>query len=231
MQAQFQKHTGNSISKTINMKNEASVQEVDDAYMLSYQLGCKGVTVYRDGSKDVQVLTTNKNAAGITGGHGPRARIEDPSGRTYEIPFGYGDALITVNEDDIGMCEVIIKAGKSGTPIAAESEELGRLISLLLRSGVAVKYIIKQMRGISAGEVAFYKGRTIMSLGDAVAYAMEAFLLRKNPIKGGTNGRTTKDLIGEISYKQNCPDCGTVVIHAAKCIECPNPLCGWSKCK
>jgi ribonucleoside-diphosphate reductase alpha chain len=230
MQAQFQKHTGNSISKTINMKNEVSVQEVDDAYTLSYQLGCKGVTVYRDGSKDVQVLTTNKSIIGVTGGHGPRARIEDPSGRTYEIPFGYGDALITVNEDDIGMCEVIIKAGKSGTPLAAESEELGRLISLLLRSGVAVKYIIKQIRGISAGEVAFYKGRTIMSLGDAVAYAMEAFLLRKNPTKG-SGSRVAKDLIGEISYKQNCPDCGTVVIHAAKCIECPNPLCGWSKCK
>jgi ribonucleoside-diphosphate reductase alpha chain len=231
MQAQFQKYTGNSISKTINMKNEASVQEVDDAYMLSYQLGCKGVTVYRDGSKDVQVLTTNKHTTVGGDGHGPRARIEDPSGRTYEIPFGYGDALITVNEDDIGMCEVIIKAGKSGTPIAAESEELGRLISLLLRSGVAVKYIIKQMRGISAGEVAFYKGRTIMSLGDAVAYAMEAFLLRKNPTKGALGAKSARELIGEISYKQNCPDCGTVVIHAAKCIECPNPLCRWSKCK
>lgn len=232
MQAQFQKHTGNSISKTINMKNEASVQEVDDAFMLSYQLGCKGVTVYRDGSKDVQVLTTNKGngVAPISNGHGPRARIEDPSGRTYEVPFGYGDALITVNEDDIGMCEVIIKAGKSGTPVAAEAEELGRLISLLLRSNVAVKHVMKQIRGISAGEVAFYKGRTITSLGDAVAYAMEAFLLRKNPTKGPQSPKM-KDMLGEISYKQNCPDCGTVVIHAAKCIECPNPECGWTKCK
>lgn len=231
MQAQFQKHVGNSISKTINMKNEASVQEVDDAYMLSYQLGCKGVTVYRDGSKDVQVLTTNKSiSVTSSNGHGPRARIEDPSGRTYEVPFGYGDALITVNEDDIGMCEVIIKAGKSGTPVAAEAEVIGRLVSLLLRSNVAVKYIMKQMRGISAGEVAFHKGRTIMSLSDAVTYAMEAFLLRKHP-KGIAGTKTVKESLEEVLYKQVCPDCGGIVIHAAKCIECPNPECRWSKCK
>jgi ribonucleoside-diphosphate reductase alpha chain len=229
MQSAFQKYTGNSISKTINMKKDSTIEDIDEAYRLSYKLGCKGVTIYRDGSKSTQVLSSGVQSQpmGQNGGFGPRVRIEAPTGRTYEIPFGFGDALITVNEDDIGLCEVIVKAGRSGSPIAAEAESLGRLVSLLMRCGVSTKYITKQLRGISAGETAFYKGgRTITSLADAVCAAIENHVGYKMP-KGSV---PTKDKYESIlTYKQNCPECGMPVAHLSKCIECQS--CGWSKCK
>jgi len=229
MQAAFQKHTGNSISKTINMKKDSTIEDIDEAYRLSYKLGCKGVTIYRDGSKSAQILSSGVQSqpVGQNGGFGPRVRIEAPTGRTYEIPFGFGDALITVNEDDIGLCEVIVKAGRSGSPISAEAESLGRLVSLLMRCGVSTKYITKQLRGISAGETAFYKsGRTITSLSDAVCAAIENHIGYKMP-KGSTPTKYKYESV--LTYKQNCPECGNLVIHQSKCIECS--ACGWSKCK
>ena len=229
MQSAFQKHTDNSISKTINMKKDSTIEDIDAAYRLSYKLGCKGVTIYRDGSKTTQILSSGVHSQPVNsnGGFGPRVRIEAPIGRTYEIPFGYGDALITVNEDDIGLCEVIIKAGRSGSPIAAEAEVIGRLVSLLMRCNVATKNITKQLRGISAGETAFYKGgRTITSLSDAVCAAIENYMGYKSP-KGSA---PTKDRYeSTLTYKQNCPECGMPVAHLSKCIECQS--CGWSKCK
>jgi len=230
MQAAFQKHTGNSISKTINMKKDSTIEDIDEAYRLSYKLGCKGVTIYRDGSKGSQILSSGVQSqpVGQNGGFGPRVRIEAPIGRTYEIPFGYGDALITVNEDDIGLCEVIIKAGRSGSPIAAEAEVIGRLVSLLMRCNVATKNITKQLRGISAGETAFYKGgRTISSLADAVCAAIENHIEYKLPKR--QNAPTKNKYENTLTYKQNCPECGMPVAHLSKCIECQS--CGWSKCK
>jgi len=229
MQAAFQKHTNNSISKTINMKKDSTIEDIDEAYRLSYKLGCKGVTIYRDGSKTTQILSSGiqSQPTNGNGGFGPRVRIEAPTGRTYEIPFGYGDALITVNEDDIGLCEVIVKAGRSGSPIAAEAESLGRLVSLLMRCGVATKNITKQLRGISAGETAFYKGgRTITSLADAVCAAIENHVGYKSP-KGSVPIKDKYE--NTLTYKQNCPECGMPVAHLSKCIECQS--CGWSKCK
>jgi len=230
MQAAFQKYVGNSISKTINMKKDATIEDIDAAYRLSYKLGCKGVTIYRDGSKGVQVLTSGQQAKPIeqNGGFGPRVRIEAPTGRTYEIPFGFSDALITVNEDDIGLCEVIIKAGRSGSPIAAEAEALGRLVSLLMRCGVSTKYITKQLRGISAGETAFYKGgRTITSLSDAICVAIETHVGAKENKNKLVQNKDKHD--SAITYKQACPECGNPVVHMSKCIECS--ACGWSRCK
>jgi ribonucleoside-diphosphate reductase alpha chain len=230
MQSAFQKHTGNSISKTINMKKDSTIEDIDEAYRLSYKLGCKGVTIYRDGSKSAQILSSgvqSQPSSGGNGGFGPRVRIEAPIGRTYEIPFGFGDALITVNEDDIGLCEVIIKAGRAGSPIAAEAESLGRLVSLLMRCGVATKNITKQLRGISAGETAFYKGgRTITSLADAVSVAIENYVGLK---ESKTKRVQTTDKYIQVTYKQSCPECGMPVLHQSKCVECPS--CGWSKCK
>ena len=230
MQASFQKYVGNSISKTINMKKDATIEDIDAAYRLSYKLGCKGVTIYRDGSKGTQVLTSGQQTKPVeqNGGFGPRVRIEAPLGRTYEIPFGFGDALITVNEDDIGLCEVIVKAGRSGSPIAAEAESLGRLISLLMRCGVSTKYITKQLRGISAGETAFYKGgRTITSLSDAICVAIETHVGAKENKNKVIQNKDKHD--SAITYKQACPECGGVILHQSKCVECP--ACGWGRCK
>ena len=182
MQSAFQKYTDNGVSKTINLPNSATIEDVRTAYLLSYETGCSGITIYRDGSKAVQVLnvssTLNKNQAKEEEEAPVAERPMILRGRTYKITTPVGEAFITINRDEQdNPFEVFVTVGKGGMHTMADAEAMGRLVSLSLRLGrngttnpkeVAQK-IASQLKGIGgASHVGFGKNR-VMSLADAIA--------------------------------------------------------------
>jgi len=189
MQAAFQKYTDNAVSKTVNFPNSATVEDVAEVYLSAYRLGCKGVTVYRDGSRDVQVLTRGSEA---TGGHAgvkgqartgaslenhPKPRGEIAFGVTRKMKTGCGNLYVTINEDEEGRpCEIFTQIGKAGGCVASQCEAMGRMTSLALRSGVQAEEIVKQMRGISCHLPVGYGGGKVMSCADAMGQAMDWYL-------------------------------------------------------
>ncbi|MDP3758155.1 MAG: hypothetical protein Q8Q86_00390, partial [Candidatus Daviesbacteria bacterium] len=181
MQAAFQKHTDNGVSKTINLPNSATRDDVALAYKMAYETGCNGITIYRDGSKSTQVL--NVSSSLNRSQNDPAAPVaERPMilrGRTYKISTPVGEAFITVNRDMADQpFEVFVTVGRAGMHTMADAEAMGRLISLSLRlargaqgtdpKAVALK-IVGQLRGIGgASSVGFGKNR-VQSLADAIA--------------------------------------------------------------
>ena len=199
MQAAFQRHTDNAVSKTVNCPNEATVEDVAKVYLMAYNLGCKGVTVYRDGSRDAQVLTkgnekekveTAGQATGIERPagtpvsavlHAPKARGEVAFGVTRKVITGCGNLYVTINEDEEGRpFEIFTQIGKAGGCVASQSEALGRMTSLALRGGVEASEIVKQMRGISCHIPVGFGNVKVTSCADAMAKAMEWYLMYKS---------------------------------------------------
>ncbi|MBI5887875.1 MAG: vitamin B12-dependent ribonucleotide reductase [Deltaproteobacteria bacterium] len=195
MQAAFQKYTDNAVSKTVNFPNDATIEDVAEVYLSAYRLGCKGVTVYRDGSRDVQVLTkgSEKPEKPKTAAEGappedrhsaapvkPKGRGEVAFGATRKIKTGCGSLYVTINEDEEGRpFEIFTQIGKAGGCVASQCEALGRMASLALRSGIDAQEVIKQTRGISCHlPVGFGSGK-VTSCSDAMAKAMEWYLLYK----------------------------------------------------
>lgn len=196
MQASFQKHVDNSISKTINFPNAATREEVAAGYILAWKLKCKGMTFYRDGSRQVQVLNlgTGENIKSTTDAVGaaatkiekplnlpmdehrvaPRVRPEVVAGKTYRIKTGYGSLFVTVNDDEHGApLEIFATLGKSGGFFQEQSEALCRLISTALRSHIKVEEIIKQLKGIRGPMPVMTNKGTVLSLPDAIAQILE----------------------------------------------------------
>lgn len=195
IQAAFQKHVDNAISKTINFSHEAKVEDVRQAYLMVYELGCKGITIYRDGSREKQILEVKKDksyydqlAAGNTGkkqelsseldGEMLTTRPMILRGRTYKVNTPVGKAFVTINRDEEDKpFEVFISIGKAGMHTAADAEAIGRLTSLALRiskskSMEIAEEIVTQLRGIGGSyQIGFGKER-VMSLADAVAKAL-----------------------------------------------------------
>jgi len=179
MQAAFQKYTHNAVSKTVNFPQEATKGDVANVYILAYKLGCKGVTVYRDGSREVQVLNKGQGAKGkgeeekgsgqwsvnssnkkqehssLDTDHSspiltPKPRGEVTFGATRKMKTGCGNLYVTINDDEGGRpFEVFTQIGKAGGCAASQCEAIGRMVSLALRSGIQPEEIIKQMKGIS----------------------------------------------------------------------------------
>ncbi len=230
MQAAFQRHVDNAVSKTVNFPNHATPEDVKNVYLLAYQLGCKGVTVYRDGSRDVQVLNKGAKADDAkrseqelpSGKIVPRKRPDVIKGTTRAMKTGCGNLYVTVNEDESGHpFEVFNHIGKAGGCAASQSEAIGRLVSLALRSNIAPEEIIKQLKGISCHQQAWAKGGKISSCADAIAKALELYMTRGN----GNGKNSTVDVVMQIGA---CPECGGPVEHEGGCAVCRN--CGHTKC-
>ncbi|MBI5187919.1 MAG: TSCPD domain-containing protein, partial [Nitrospirae bacterium] len=230
-----QKYVDNAVSKTVNFPHHAIPKDVEDVYLLAYKLGCKGVTVYRDGSREEQVLSTGKTkdssqqtALNQVQGYGqtakiiPRKRPEVIKGATRLMKTGCGHLYITINEDENGqLFEVFTHMGKAGGCAASQSEAIGRLVSLAFRSNIEPDEVIKQLKGISCHSHAWCNGGKITSCSDAIAKALEKYIQKGD---GGDGRKSHKDimLIGA------CPECGGAVEHEGGCAVCHN--CGFTKC-
>jgi len=229
IQAAFQRHTDNAVSKTINFPHNATRQDVEDAYLLAYELGCKGLTIYRDGSRAAQVLTKGiartERAKGI---RTPRLRPTVTLGVTEKITVGCGQSIyVTINEDQNGLFEVFATMGKSGGCMASQSEAIGRLISLALRSGIETDAIIRQLEGIRCPAPAWQEGNIILSCADAMGKAMQRYVSDNDVARAASSmgAQVARNVLGMCP---ECPDCGTMVEFVEGCLRCPS--CGYSQC-
>jgi ribonucleoside-diphosphate reductase alpha chain len=216
IQAAFQKHTDNAVSKTVNLPTESTEKDVEDIYLAAYRSGCKGVTIYRDGSRDKQVLSigTGSNDAREMPAIAPRSRPLRTHGMTERIQTGCGKLYVTINSDSKGMCEVFAQMGKTGGCASSQIEAAGRLASLALRSGVNVDAIIRQLTGIRCPSPAWQNGKMVLSCPDAMARVL----------KNLTNSEVTENAV----LMGGCPECGGVLSHEEGCLNCHS--CGYSKC-
>ncbi len=247
MQAAFQKYTDNAVSKTVNFPNHATREEIEEVYLRAYETGCKGVTIYRDGSKGQQVLNVGKEAKTETkketsDGYEPlpvppqqlRGRPETLEGFTAKMKLGHGALYITVNELDGRPVEVFATMGKSGQSMMAKTEAIGRLVTLSLSYGIPVEKVVGQLKGIGGDYPVFQKDGLVRSIPDAVARILE----RRYMKRPGTNGKNGKNGdngvhldVSSVSLVGNtCPDCGATdtLERASGCVTCH--ACGYSKC-
>ncbi|MGQ9570027.1 MAG: vitamin B12-dependent ribonucleotide reductase [Thermodesulfovibrionales bacterium] len=231
MQAAFQKYVDNAVSKTVNFPNSATKEDVREVYLLAYEIGCKGVTVYRDGSREEQVLTKGKEQkvkgleqTDLRQKIVPRKRPEVINGSTRLMKTGCGNLYVTINEDEDGhLFELFTSMGKAGGCAASQSEAIGRLVSLAFRSNIEPDEVIKQLKGISCHSHVWVEGGKITSCSDAIAKALEKYLQKK----GNGNGDREKRY-KSVMFIGRCPECGGAVEHESGCAVCHN--CGFTKC-
>jgi ribonucleoside-diphosphate reductase alpha chain len=301
MQAAFQEYNDSAISKTCNFAHDATEEYVAEIYRLAYRLGCKGVTVYRDGSRDMQVLSTGSTARKVqeqatsSGAaearsdhaemshasareaaadmHGALAEIQADNerlrrivheleaenlnrrqkrsrpemlrGTTRRLETPLGTLYVTVTEDDKGQpFEVFMSLGKAGGALMADVEAVGRLISLALRSGIPMKEIHRQLRGISSDRVIGLGPNKVLSVPDAVGIAIERWMNDKQGIQQELLAGGDVALPQEVMISQGgeqlvmggmqqtlsgaCPDCGSQLEYAEGCVKCH--VCGFSEC-
>jgi ribonucleoside-diphosphate reductase alpha chain len=222
MQAAFQKYTDNAVSKTVNLPRDATMDDVLKVYNLAYELGCKGVTIYRDGSKENQVLSLDeKTSEGRTSIRDVKDRPETLEGFTTKMVTGMGNLYVTVTEYDGEPFEVFATIGKSGKSTTAKTEAIGRLVSLALRSGVNVEKIVNQLKGICGEHPVFQKDGLVLSIPDAISRVLEKRYLQNKGRKRST--KYENSLLGE-----TCPECGQTISFEEGCMTCH--FCGFTKC-
>ncbi len=257
MQAAFQDWCDAAVSKTINLPREATVEDVKKAYLLAFDLHCKGITVYRDGSREDQVLNIGVAEAekpkeihvevppepAVVR---PRARPDVITGRTQKILTGYGALYVTVNEDEKGLFEVFAQIGRGGGYTASFTEGIARLVSLCLRSGVPVDEIIDQLEGIRSPRIAIDHGERVYSIPDAIAKAIKRHIgMQKTGVQpavetfdelGGAvetdiemekESRDAAELLRK-GLNPECPECGKSLVFEEGCVKCHS--CGYSEC-
>jgi ribonucleoside-diphosphate reductase alpha chain len=211
MQAAFQKYTDNAVSKTINFPSSATHEDIKNAFLLAYNLGCKGITVYRDKSRLEQVLKPGRK---------PRKRPQVMQGTTTRFRIGNcGNLYVTVNEDERGVCEVFVNIGGEGCPPLTEA--VGRLTSLALRSGIDVDAVLSQIKSIRCIGCVSDSNTVVLSCPEAISRALETQAkgsIRFNP-KKGLRPRPV-DI---------CPECNSIMVHTEGCIVCET--CGYSQCE
>ena len=256
MQGVIQKYVDSSISSTVNLAENVSVETVADIYMTAYKAGLKGITVYREGSRE-GILQTEEYARKQEGAkpakqeekhaqaRTPRQRPQMTVGVTERVKTGEGYLYVTINEDESGLCEVFTTIGKAGGNAAAQSEAISRLISLGLRSGIEPREIVKQLKGIS-GPTPVWDGHggQILSTPDAIGKVLEHYIENRDHIQGRREQAPPaagSPAAGQASAAPaaharpahgatsvTCPECGSTVEHVSGCVVCYN--CGWSKC-
>lgn len=268
IQGAFQKYTDNAVSKTINFANSATRDDIAKAFLLAYKLNCKGITVYRDGSRGQQVLTTGTGQTAkdkvnepvkTPSGNSivPRPRPEVTIGVTEKIKIGCGNLYVSVNADELGICEVFTNTGRAGG-CASQSEATARLISIALRSGLSVEAIIEQIQGIRCPACIRREGVNVTSCPDAIARVIKKYMdvgkngsttaadngkeglekaienFTKQVEKAGTDVKKmpvsslTRKAGSGVAVDQACPECGNPINHESGCVVCIH--CGYSKC-
>jgi ribonucleoside-diphosphate reductase alpha chain len=292
MQAAFQDFTDSAISKTCNFSNDATEDYVERIYRYAYTLGCKGVTVYRDGAREMQVLSTGSTAkkvqeqAGAAPGTSAgkdalaealshiaeleteltrtRAKLHDAEaenlqrrakrsrpdllkGSTRRVETPLGTMYVTITEDDRGQAfEVFMSLGKAGGALMADVEAIGRLISLALRSGIPLKEVYRQLRGISSDRAVGLGLHKVLSVPDAIGIAIEKWMQDKQGVQQDLLGASTaavpaREMVtgpdGEAplgaggsdqAFIGACPDCGSQLAFVEGCAKCH--VCGFSEC-
>ncbi len=230
MQTAFQAHTDNAVSKTINMPASATREDVGDAYALAYMTNCKGITIYRDGSKERQVLSTGATGENKDGREPVRVSQDRPRtmpGITERFRTGHGNMYVTLNFGESGKpFEIFTNLGKAGGCDSAQLEAVSRLASMALRSGMDPAEIIHNLQGITCCP-AWDDGTQIRSAPDAMAH-----MLKRHCNGDGENGNAGEEGGREdVGYgRVRCPDCGARVEFREGCETCTGPTCGWNRC-
>jgi ribonucleoside-diphosphate reductase alpha chain len=222
MQAAFQKSTDNAVSKTVNFPREATREDIAKVYMMAYEEGLKGITIYRDRSRDAQVLITGREEKAEGAVLTPRKRSKVTTGVTERVTTGCGYIYVTVNSDERGIFEVFSHLGKAGGCASAQLEATCRLISLALRAGVDVASVVRQLRGIRCPSIAWEEGKSILSCADAIASVLEKH------IGGEATPPQTEDYGSPKNLAGQCPECGNLLVYQEGCYICPS--CGYTKC-
>ena len=240
MQGVVQKYIDSSISSTVNLAEETTVDTVADIYMTAYKADLKGITVYREGSREGILITDDKSSENEEQNSETaemktaRNRPSITEGKTRRMRTGDGTLYVTVNEDENGLCEVFTAIGKAGGTVAAQTEAISRLISLALRSGIDPNSIINQLKGISGPNPTWEDGQLILSTPDAIGRALETFVNGDSPSQEKKSQfeiaeqNPPKAQAGE--YGQHCSECdGNGIVNEGGCLVCKD--CGWSKCE
>jgi ribonucleoside-diphosphate reductase alpha chain len=205
----------------VNLPRDATVEDVMKVYNLSYELGCKGITIYRDGSKENQVLSVDAKGKQLR----PMIadvldRPETLEGFTTKVVTGMGNLYVTVTEMEGKPFEVFATIGKSGKSTMAKTEAIGRLVSLALRSGITPDKIVEQLKGICGEHPVFSKDGLVLSIPDAISRVLEKrYLKDQKPAMH----KYANSLLGE-----TCPECGQTVSFEEGCMTCH--FCGFTKC-
>ena len=251
MQGVFQESVDAAISKTINFPNEATEKDVRSAYMLAWELGCKGITVYRSGSREAEVLTAGKEneeqeTETETNGHksptlverSPRPRVVQ--GLTENIRTGQGNLYVTVNFDEERRpFEVFCALGKAGSVESAHLEAIARLVSMSLRTGVDPDQIVKQLKGITDQPV-WDGGMLVGSIPDAISHVLKKYASDKPTTDAPTAqiglfpSTESVDSGDEVKFAgpqtgKRCPECSAYLVAQEGCLNCLD--CGYSKCE
>jgi ribonucleoside-diphosphate reductase alpha chain len=221
VQAAFQRSTDNAVSKTVNFPHEASREDIGRVYMMAYDEGLKGITIYRDRSRETQVLVTGREEKAEGVRLTPRKRPVETRGTVARVNTGCGSIYITVAYDDQGIFEVFATLGKSGGCASAQLEATCRLITLALRCGVDVAAVVKQLRGIRCPSIAWEEGKSILSCADAIASVLEKHI-------GGDRKPELEDYGLVKNLAGQCPECGNLLRYQEGCYNCPS--CGYTKC-
>lgn len=256
IQAALQKYVDNAISKTINFSNNATINDVRNAYLMAYDTGCRGITIYRDGSREKQILEVKSGSSYYDKLAGknetvPVNLVQAPltlrprpavlNGRTYKVATPVGKAFISINSDTSGnIFEVFINVGRAGSDITADAEAIGRLISFSLRipsefsNDQIARNIAKQLRGIGGSSSTGFGAEKVRSLADAVAKVIEEH--DSSPVTPIDNdppvvAHQTRIAVGSSLKDQSdiCPECGSATLRFIEgCQKCES--CGFSKC-
>ena len=226
MQAVFQKFTDSAVSKTVNFPHDATPDDVAKVYMLAYREGLKGITIYRDRSRESQVLTLGDGVKKAEGRLAPRKRPKVTRGVTERVNTGCGYIYVTVNFDQQGISEVFSTLGKAGGCAAAQLEAISRLTSLALRSGIDIESIVKHLRGIRCPSIAWEQGHATLSCADAIASVLEKYIKKEET--ASNPGIPSKNPAMVKSWSGQCPDCGGALIYQEGCNICL--ACGFTKC-
>ncbi len=257
IQAAFQKYVDNAISKTINFPNTADINDVRNAYLMAHEIGCRGITIYRDGSREKQVLEVKKESSyydkldssievkksetTINALITIKPRPSVLNGRTHRIATPLGSAFVSINEDEEGnIFEVFINVGRAGSDITADAEAIGRLISLAFRipsdysSDQVAQKVISQLRGIGGSSSTGFGADRVRSLADAIAKVIEQHQATRvsvkpeeEPVQNETAPLFEADKTKSLT--DMCPECGSASLRFIEgCQKCE--LCGFSKC-